>query len=166
MGGGSGGGLFSSDIRSLEDKVKQRLAEAKEDVSRHVFISFDHDDLDEVNLLRGQAKNDKTDLQFDDHSVKEPYDSTNADYIKRNIREKIDRCSVTMVYLTDKTASSKWVNWEIEESLKRGKGVIGVYKGDTPPAKTPPAFQQNGCKAVKWEHSAMTNAIEDASTKR
>lgn len=166
MGGGSGGGLFSSDIKSLEDKVKQRLAEAKEDVSRHVFISFDHDDLDEVNLLRGQAKNDKTDLQFDDHSVKEPYDSTNAEYIKRNIREKINHCSVTVVYLTDKTATSKWVNWEIEESLKRGKGVIGVYKGDTPPAKTPPAFQKNGCKAVKWEHAALSAAIEDASTER
>jgi len=166
MGGGSGGGLFSSDIKSLEDKVKQRLAEAKDDVSRHVFISFDHDDLDEVNLLRGQAKNDKTDLQFDDHSVKEPYDSTNADYIKRSIREKIDRCSVTLVYLTDKTAASKWVNWEIEESLRRGKGVIGVYKGGTPPTKYPPAFQQNGCKAVKWEHVALRKAIEDASIKR
>lgn len=166
MGGSSGGGLFSSDIRSLEDKVKQRLAEAKRDVSRHVFISFDHEDLDEVNLLRGQAKNDKMDLQFDDHSVKEPYDSTNADYIKRNIREKIDRCSVTLVYLTDKTASSKWVNWEIEESLKRGKSVIGVYKGEAPPVKTPLAFQQNKCKAVKWEHAAMTKAIEDASTNR
>lgn len=166
MGGGSGGGLFSSDIRSLEDKVKQRLAEAKGEVSRHVFISFDHEDLDEVNLLRGQVKNDKTDLQFDDHSVKEPFDSNNADYIKRNIREKIDRCSVTLVYLTEKTASSKWVNWEIEESLKRGKGVIGVYKGDTPPAQTPPAFRQNGCKAVKWGHAALTKAIDDASTKR
>lgn len=166
MGGGSGGGLFSSDIKSLEDKVKQRLAEAKEDVSRHVFISFDHDDIDEVNLLRGQAKNDKLDLQFDDHSLKEPIDSTNADYIKRNIREKIDRCSVTVVYLTDKTASSEWVNWEIEESLKRGKGVVGVYKGDIPPTKTPPAFQQNGCKAVKWEHVALMEAIEEASTKR
>lgn len=166
MGGGSGGGLFSSDIKSLEEKVKQRLAEAKENVSRHVFISFDHEDMDEVNLLRGQAKNEKLDLQFDDHSVKEPYDSNNIDYIKRNIREKIDRCSVTLVYLTDKTASSKWVNWEIEESLKRGRGVIGVYKGDAPPAKTPPAFQQNGCKAVKWEHAALAKAIEDASTKR
>lgn len=166
MGGGSGGGLFSSDIRSLEDKVKQRLAEAKEDVSRHVFISFDHEDLDEVNLLRGQAKNDKLDLEFDDHSVKEPYDSNNADYIKRKIREKIDRCSVTLVYLTDKTPSSKWVNWEIEECLKRGKGVIGVYKGDIPPEKTPSAFQQNGCKAIKWEHAALIKAIEDASTRR
>lgn len=166
MGGGSGGGLFSSDIKGLEDKVKQRLAEAKTDASRHVFISFDHEDLDEVNLLRGQAKNENLDLQFDDHSVKEPYDSANADYIKRNIREKIDRCSVMVVYLTDRTASSKWVNWEIEESLKRGKGVIGVYKGDAPPSKTPPAFQQNGCKAVKWEHAALMKAIEDASTKR
>lgn len=167
MGGSSGGGLSSSDIRSLEDQVKQRLAEAKkDDVSRHVFISFDHDDLDEVNLLRGQAKNDKTDLQFDDHSVKEPYDSTNADYIKRNIREKIDRCSVTMVYLSDKTASSKWVNWEIEESLKRGKSVIGVYKGDAPPVKTPTAFQKNNCKSVKWEHAELNKAIELASIKR
>jgi hypothetical protein len=166
MGGGSGGGLLGSDVRKLEDKVRQRLAEAKADTSRHIFISFDHENLDEVNLLRGQAKNDKVDLQFDDHSVKEPYDSSNADYIKRQIREKIDRCSVTMVYLTDKSASSSWVNWEIEESIKRGKSVIGVYKGDTPPANRPSAFEQNNCKAVKWEHASLMKAIEDASTKR
>lgn len=166
MGGGSGGRLSSADIQSLESIAKKRLAEANQDISRHVFISFDHEDLDEVNLLRGQAKNENTDLQFDDHSVKEPYDSTNADYIKRNIREKIDRCSVTVVYLTEKTASSTWVNWEIEESLKRGKGVIGVYKGDTPPARTPPAFQQNGCKAVQWTHAGLAKAIEDASQNR
>lgn len=166
MGGGSGGGLLGSDIKSLEDKVRQRLAEAKADVSRHLFISFAHEDLGDVNLLRGQAKNEKVDLQFDDHSVKEPYDSTAADYIKRQIREKIDCCSVTMVYLTENSASSKWVNWEIEESIKRGKGVIGVYKGTAPPAKVPPAFQQNGCKAVKWEHAGLMAAIEGASTRR
>lgn len=166
MGGSTGGSLSSSDTKSLEERVKHHLAEAKDDVSRHVFISFDHEDADEVNLLRGQAKNEKLDLQFDDHSIKEPFDSTNADYIKRNIREKIDRCSVTIVYLTEKTASSTWVNWEIEESLRRGKGVIGVYKGDDPPSRTPPAFQQNGCKAVKWEHAALMQVIEDASRKR
>lgn len=166
MGGSTGGSTFASDKKKMEEIVKQRLAKAKDDVSRHVFISFDHEDLNEVNLLRGQAKNDATNLQFDDHSVKEPYDSTNADYIKRNIREKIDRCSVTMVYLSEKSASSKWVNWEIEESFKRGKGVIGVYQGDAPPAKTPPAFTQNACKTVKWEHAALIKAIEEASTRR
>ncbi len=167
MGGGSGGRLFSSDIKSLEDRVRQRLTEASEaDVSRHVFISFDHEDLDEVNLLRGQAKNEKVDFQFDDHSVKNPYNSNNADYIKRQIRDKIDRCSVTVVYLTDKSATSKWVNWEIEESLKRGKGVIGVYKGDAAPKNLPASFGQNGCKAIKWTHDGLRRAIEDASAKR
>lgn len=166
MGGGSGGGLFSSDIKSLEDKVKQRLAEAKSDASRHVFISFAYEDVNEVNLLRGQAKNENTDLQFDDFSVKDAFDSENADYIKRQIRERIDRCSVTVVYLSDKSANSKWVNWEIEESLKRGKGVVGIHKSDSPPENLPPALQQNSCKVVKWAHATLMTAIEDASTKR
>lgn len=165
MGGGSGGRLREAEIRRLEERAKEKLTEARADTSRHVFISFDHEDLDEVNLLRGQAKNDNVDLQFDDHSVKEPFDSVNADYIKRQIRDKIDRCSVTVVYLSEKTASSKWVNWEIEESIKRGKGVIGVYKGDSTPTNVPPAFRKNACKSVKWEHAALMKAIEDASTK-
>jgi len=166
MGGSYGGGLSSQDIRSLEERVKQGLTGAQNNSSRHVFISFAYEDVDEVNLLRGQAKNDKLALQFDDYSVKEPFDSTNADYIKRQIREKIDRCSVTVVYLSDKTASSRWVNWEIEESIKRGKGVIGIYQGNKAPARLPTAFQLYGCKAVKWEHSALMDAIENASTKR
>lgn len=166
MGGSGGGGLSGADIKSLEERVKQKLVDAKSGSSRHVFISFDHEDLNDVNLLRGQAKNENVDLKFDDHSVTEPFDSTNADYIKRKIREKIDRCSVTLVYLSNKTASSRWVNWEIEESIKRGKGVVGVYKGEKAPANVPTAFRHNGCKAVKWEHASLMRAIEDASTKR
>jgi len=166
MGGSSGGGVSSSDIRNLEELVKQRLAEAKEDCSRHVFISFDHEDLNDVNMLRGQEQNEKTDLRFDDYSVKEAIDSTNADYVKRQIREKIDRCSVTLVYLSDKAASSTWVNWEIEESVRRGKGVIGLYKGNEFPNNLPSAFKENNCKAVKWEHASLMRAIEEASTTR
>ncbi len=166
MGGSGGGSISRSDLKQLEEKAKQTLKNATAETSRHVFISFAYEDVDEVNLLRGQAKNENTDLQFDDFSVKEAFDSENADYIKRQIRDRIDRCSVTVVYLSDKCASSSWVNWEIEESFKRGKGVIGVYKGDTQPAKTPAAFQQNSCKAVKWEHAALMKAIEDANAKR
>ena len=165
--GGSGGGSFPrGDLARLEEKAKQSLTEASSDTSRHVFISFAYEDIDEVNLLRGQANNDKTDLQFDDFSVKEAFDSENADYIKRQIRERIDRCSVTVVYLSDKSASSSWVNWEIEESFKRGKGVIGVYKNDSQPASTPTAFQKNKCIAVKWEHAALMKAVENANQKR
>lgn len=165
LGGGSGGGVSSSDLQKLMERAKQKMKEASE-VSRHVFISFAYEDVNEVNLLRGQAKNDHADLQFDDYSVKEPFDSKNADYIKRQIREKIDKASVTLVYLSNSSAKSKWVNWEIEESIKRGKGVVGVFKGDTPPKFLPTAVKENSIKVVKWSHSDLTKAMEEASKKR
>lgn len=166
MGGGGGGGISLGDLSKLQEAAKQKLKEAAEDSSPHVFISFSHDDMDDVNLFRGQAKNEKTQLQFDDHSVKEPYDSANADYIKRQIREKIDRASVTVVYVTDNTAGSKWVNWEIEESLKRGKGVIGVHKGEKPPVVLPPAMVAAKSKIVKWQHAELAAAIHEARRNR
>lgn len=81
MGGSTGGRLSDTDLKSLEDKARQRLAEGKSDTSPHVFISFANEDLNAVNLLRGQAANEKTDLQFDDFSVKEPYNSKNAEIL-------------------------------------------------------------------------------------
>lgn len=166
MGGSKGGGIGSSDWQKLEDKAKQKLKEGQEKLAHHVFISFAYEDADNVNLLRGQAKSDKTDLEFDDYSVKEAFDSKNADYIKRQIREKIDKASVAVVYLSESSSKSQWVNWEVEESYRRGKGVIGVYQGDNPPKSLPPALKQHGAKVVKWNHQALMTAIDDASKKR
>ena len=166
MGGDSGGGLSVSDLARLQEAAKQKLKNASADTSPHVFISFAHEDVDEVNLLRGHAKNDNTDLQFDDYSVKEAFDSNNADYIKRQIREKIDRVSVTVVYLSEASVKSKWVNWEVEESLKRGKGVVGVYSGAKPPSTLLPALVGTKCAVVKWEHKALDSAIQAARQDR
>jgi hypothetical protein len=166
MGGSTGGRLPESDIRRLEENVKRRLSESESDSSPHVFISFANEDIGEINLLRGQAANEKTDLQFDDFSVKEPYDSTNAEYIKRQIRERIKRSSVIVVYLSDDGAKSKWVNWKIEEGLRQGKGVIGVHKSGAIPNHVPEAFGKNGCKIVEWGHDELKAAIEAARKNR
>jgi len=87
MGGSSGGSIPSDALRKLEETAKEKLKDADSVKDRHVFISFANEDMDDVNLLRGQAKNDKLDLKFDDYSVKEAFDSKNAEYIKRQIRE-------------------------------------------------------------------------------
>ncbi|MDE8343628.1 MAG: hypothetical protein POG24_07405 [Acidocella sp.] len=96
MGGGSGGGLFSSATKRLEEQAKQKRSEAKQAASRHVFISVDHEDLDEVNILRGQAKDDKVDVVCDENSLEAPFDRVKPDFIKRQIRGKIDRGSVAV----------------------------------------------------------------------
>ncbi len=150
MGGAKGYSFDSQDLKKLEEKAKEKLREGSGSKGKNVFISFVEEDLNEVNLLRGQAKNDKSDLEFSDYSVKEPYDSTRADYIKQKIREKIQKVSTTIVYISTNTSSSKWVKWEVEESLKMGKKVIAVHKGDSPPRNPPSYLAENKIKLVKW----------------
>jgi hypothetical protein len=166
MGGSGGGSISITELRKLEEAAKKKLNNDSSQTSRHVFISFAFEDENEVNLLRGQAAKDSTELAFDDFSLKEAIKSNNEEYIKQKIRERIERVSVTAVYLTKDSAKSKWVDWEISESIKQGKGIIGVYKGDAPPTSLPEAFKQNNLKAVQWNHQKLMDAIKSASDNR
>lgn len=166
MGGGGGYSFNPKDLERLEKKAKDKLTEGDFPSKRNVFISFVNEDIGEVNLLRGQAKNESSDLEFSDYSVKEPFDSKNAEYIKRNIKEKIEKVSITLVYVTKDTASSKWVKWEVEQSIKMGKGVLAVYKGEKPSSNIPQFIKDNNIKLVKWSHKELTNAIDKAAKKR
>lgn len=156
MGGGGGGPKNIGDIRSLIEHAKRELREGEKQGRRNVFISFAYEDLDKVNLLRGQAKNEKMPIEFNDWSVSVPIDSERASYIKQKIGERISQSSLTVVYLSDKAAKSRWIQWEIEESLKRGKHVIGIFPGKTSPSSLPAAIKQNKIKCVPWAKLAET----------
>jgi hypothetical protein len=166
MGGGGGYGFSPSDKKHLEEMAQKKIKEAGEVKMRNVFISFAYEDIDEVNLLRGQSKNVNSELDFSDYSVKKSFNSEDADYIKRQIREKIKNTSITMVYLSEKSMKSDWVKWEIEQSKKMGKGVVGVYKGDTPPKRIPSHIKDNVNTIVNWNHSEVMSAINKASEER
>ena len=167
MGSGGGGrGLSPRQLKRLEQSAKKSLKEGAGGGKHNVFISFSSDDHDEVNLLRGQAKNENSDIEFNDWSLKKPFDSEEANYIKRGIRERIRQSSVTVVYISDKTADSKWVDWEIRESLAMGKGVVAMHKGDTPPRRLPKAITDNNIPVVPWNQKQLTKAIENQSENR
>ena len=83
MGGGSKGSGLTADQRNwFERHAKETIEEVDEGIKRNVFISFSSDDLDEVNLLRGQAKNENSNIEFNDYSLKAPFNSKDADYIQ------------------------------------------------------------------------------------
>ena len=168
MGGSGGGGrgLTPDELKSLEQKAKKSMKNADGTGKCNVFISFSSEDLNEVNLLRGQAKNENSDIEFNDWSLKQPFDSEKGDYIKRGIRERIRQCSVTIVYITDKTADSKWVDWEIRESIAMGKGVVAMHKGDSPPMQLPKAITDNNIPVVPWNQKELAKAIEKQSENR
>ena len=163
MGGSGGRGLTYREEEALENAARSSMRQAAEPEKHNVFISFAMEDAKEVNLLRGQAKNEDSNLEFNDYSVKEAYDSKNADYIRQGIREKIKQCSVTLVYVSNDTSDSKWVDWEIRESIRLGKGVVAMYKGDTKPTNLPHAISELRIKLVPWNHEAITDAIHRAA---
>ncbi len=150
MGGDSSSGRKSlGNINDLEKEAKKELDKG---ARRNTFLSFDYDDKKEVDLLRAHAKNEKSEIEFIDRSVKEPINSERADYIKQKIVERIRQCSQTVVYITEKTHSSDWVKWEVEKSIQLGKEVIAVHKGDTPPSHIPSCIKDNKIKVVAWKN--------------
>ena len=155
MGGGGGGPQKIDNIKDLIERAKQTLRDGERE-RRNVFISFAYEDLKEVNLLRAQAKNENSPIEFNDWSVPEPIDSERAPYIRQKIAERIAQSSLTVVYLSDNASGSKWVNWEIEESLERGKHVIGIYPGDSRPVNLPNAITKHKIKCVPWDKLADT----------
>jgi hypothetical protein len=91
-----------------------------------VFLSFVEEDLNLVNLFRGQAKSGNSDLEFADYSLKEPFNSTNADYIGRGIINQIKYVNVTICLYGPTTYTSRWVDWELRKSIELGKPIMGV----------------------------------------
>ena len=167
MGGGRRDSGLSPDQRSwVERQAKEIIEEVNEEKTRNVFISFASEDLNEVNLIRAQAKNENSNIEFNDFSLRKPFNSEDADYIKRGIRERIRQSSVTIVYLSEQTANSEWVDWEIRESLAMGKGVLAMHKGDTPPKRLPQAITENNIEVVPWNQQRLNEAIQEHAENR
>ena len=78
-------------------------------VTKHIFLSFVEEDLALVRLFRGQAKIKKGAPEFDDYSVKVPYNSMNATYIPSQISE--DPCRL----LNDRS------NWRLHIQERMGR---------------------------------------------
>ncbi len=167
MGNKSNDYSLNKEQRSwFERNSKNEIEKINDGNIRNVFISFASDDLDEINLLRGQAKNENSNIEFNDRSLKEPFNSKNPDYIKHGIREKIRQSSVTVVYLSEKTADSEWVDWEIRESIKLGKGVLAMHKGDTPPKRLPKAINEHNIDVLPWNQQLINDAIQKKAEDR
>ena len=150
MGGGVGSWSSIGDVSKLEQQAKEVLQSGK----RNVFISFPNEDIDDVNLLRAQAKNENSDIEFNDHSVREPFNSERADYIKQKISERIKRSSVTVVYLSENTVQSQWVKWEVKRSHELGKCVIATHSEANSGVSIPNWITSKNIKVVPWSHLA------------
>jgi hypothetical protein len=132
-------------------------------MARNVFLAFVVEDKDLVELFRGQAKNANNQLEFSDYSVKEPFDSTNAQYIRSEISDLINRVSVTVCIIGRTTYQSSWVDWEIRKSVDLNKGIVGVRLHSSYEDVPPQALKNSGAHIVNWAIYDVVSAIETAA---
>lgn len=100
-------------------------------MARKVFFSF-HYERDAVRA--GQVRNsnvikDKSieTSDFIDTAKWEEVKRGGDEGIKKWIRNQLNGTSVTVVLIGAKTSERKWVKYEIDESLKKGNGLLGIY---------------------------------------
>lgn len=130
---------------------------------KRVFISFRAEDKAKVNGLRLLAANPDFEIEFYDESVRSPYDSTNAVYIRSKIREKILRTSVTVCMVSELTYTSPWVDWELKESIEKGNTIIAMGFKDGPEKLTlPQHIQRLKIGWWRWDYKQLAKLIESA----
>jgi len=129
---------------------------------KRVFLSFIAEDKNRVQGLRLLASNPNFDIEFYDESVRSPINSTNADYIKQRIREKIARTTVTVCLISEETHKSSWVDWELEESDKKGNTIIAMALKGVHRAILPKLIKKKGLPFHAWDPDKLARLIERA----
>ena len=111
--------------------------------------------------LRLLAANPAYDLEFYDESVRVAIDSLNADYVKRVIREKIARTSVTVCLISPLTHTSAWVDWELAESTAKGNKMIAMGLKGVTTAVLPWYFRTYDNWFWLWNPAKLKELIEN-----
>ena len=104
-------------------------------------------------------------MEFYDYSVKIPFDSSDAAYIRRKIREKIQPVHVTVCLIGRLTHTSTWVNWELRESKEFGKVLMGVRIGNTLSDTVPKPLLEYNAPILPWDIDKIVTAIEREAVK-
>ena len=95
-------------------------------VRRRVFLSYHHGGDQWYYDAFSRMFHDEYEL-VSDTSLERRIDSDNVDYVLRSIRENyITGSSCTIVLVGAATWGRKYVDWEIEATLEKGHGLIGV----------------------------------------
>ncbi len=135
----------NESIRNTEMRLQRRLTDFSYE-PRNVFISFHTVDEMQVKLLRYQAKDDRFDFAFRDYSVQEPF----SDKWKTRVKERIKRSDYTICLIGEDTHSREAVNWELNQSYKMDKKVVGVRIYRDAKHKIPEPIKRNKSKVVDW----------------
>ena len=143
-------------------------------MARRVFFSFHYQrDIFRVNQIRNMPNIiGSAAAGFQDASLWEEAKKKGDAAIKKLIDKGLENTTVTVVCIGYKTAGRKYMNYEIEKSLEKGNGLVGIqihhltdHRGETDPAGTvPQKIYDAGFKAYKYSNKEkLSKWIDEAA---
>lgn len=149
---------------------------------QNVFVSFDHDDADQVGGFKSLKSNPNHTLEFHDRSLQEPVTDgsgrpikypprdTRSEPVRREIRKRFERSSRLIVLIGRDTHASEWVDWEVrtffamKEPLS-GKNtwrrIRGMRLKGQENARIPTALlDRRSTKALDWDPEALDSWLD------
>lgn len=142
-------------------------------MARRTFFSFRYKYVWKVNQIRSMINIIGTSAAgFQDASLWEEAKKKGDKEIKRMIDNALKNTTVTVVCVTYGTTNRKYINYEIDQSLARGNGLVAIQihhlkdqNGNTgSPGTIPTQIETNGFKAYKYTtKEALARWIEEAA---
>jgi hypothetical protein len=121
-------------------------------VARRVFFSFHYDgDVWRANQVRNANVVAGSDVAgFFDHSEYEEAKKKGKEAIQRMILKNLRDTTVTVVLIGKETASRPWVKYEIEQSIARKNGLLGIYIHHLKNSARDSSFFRGAMPSVPW----------------
>ena len=143
-------------------------------MARRVFFSFHYQrDVWRVNQIRSIPNiTGCAAAGFQDASLWEEAKKKGEATINKMIDDALYNTSVTVVFIGNQTANRQYIKYEIEKSIARGNGVVGIQihhlqnqkKETDEPGSTPKLLIDNGFKVYKYVNTEkLENRIEEAA---
>jgi hypothetical protein len=147
----------------------------------NVFVSFDHDDQQQVGAFKLLVHNPNHPLDFQDHSLKNPvlgpsgkplkYPPTDARSkpVRDAITKRFEGASKLVVLIGDNTYDSDWVAWEIntfydmKEEIsgeKTWKRIRGMKLKGSSGAIVPATLGNRSTQVLAWDPETLDKWLD------
>jgi hypothetical protein len=140
---------------------------------RRVFFSFHYEqDVWRATNVRNAGKVDAVAAAgWEDASLWEEAERKGRPEIERLIDAGLKRTSVTAVLIGSETASRPWVTYEIEQSIRRGNGLLGIRihrikdrnRHSSRRGRVPTPLSDGGYRVYDWNRSSFERWVEFAA---
>jgi hypothetical protein len=140
-------------------------------MARKVFFSFHYADLWRANVVRNSGVIEGYAVAgFHDASLWEETKMKGEAAVRQLVDARLEGTSVTVVLIGAETASRQWISYEIERSIARNNGLLGIrieaikdqYGESGISGPVPEAFSNVDAPVYVWEYGKLGQWVEDA----